>query len=245
MKTIDEILNIEKLSNDLSVINEELEVLLKAEDKIIFEVGRRLIHVKEKDLIHGEWLSWLKERGINERIAQMHMKIYKELNENASTYSHLGLNALYLIATFDEYDRNKEYEINGKTKKLEEMTVKELKAIKKRIDEEIEKNTEFPMSAELIEITKEIKELDKEHDESINKQIEIYKELGAIVTKEELESFYFVNLFLNTIDKNKPLNLDEFMKKFELSPMDIVNHTKIAGIKRHFLGMEVENVYYQ
>ncbi|MGM7635488.1 DUF3102 domain-containing protein [Bacillus sp. Hm123] len=75
----------------------------------IFEIGRRLKHVKENDLVHGEFGKWLDSIEINHRTAQQMMKIASDQRLNTSTYTHLGTRALYEIATLSEDQREKQH----------------------------------------------------------------------------------------------------------------------------------------
>ncbi|WP_253718638.1 DUF3102 domain-containing protein [Weizmannia acidilactici] len=94
-------------------------------------------HVKENDLAHGQFGKWLESVGINERVAQMMMKVYSELGSKTSTYSEIGLNALYQIATIPPAEREKPHTIpsTGETKTVDEMTVRELREVKKALKE--------------------------------------------------------------------------------------------------------------
>ncbi|WP_081247893.1 DUF3102 domain-containing protein [Staphylococcus saprophyticus] len=99
----------------------------------IFEIGRRLKHVKENDLTYGEFGTWLESMSLNKHQASRFIKVaneYKELRTNAK----LGLNALYEIATLPESERTIEHTTsNGETKTPDEMTVKELRYLKKQL----------------------------------------------------------------------------------------------------------------
>ena len=95
---------------------QKLEELKKSQaDKI----GRRLNHVKENDLAHGEFGKWLEKIEINQRVANQFMKVASKI-PNSSTYSNLGYNVLYLIATLPEeeilsYFYKKAYNANSKS----------------------------------------------------------------------------------------------------------------------------------
>ncbi|MCG1868228.1 DUF3102 domain-containing protein [Staphylococcus epidermidis] len=68
-------------------------------------MGRRLKHVKENDLAHGEFGKWLEQIGIESSFARKSMQISKELSSNSSHVNNLGIRALYQIATIPEEQR--------------------------------------------------------------------------------------------------------------------------------------------
>ncbi|MCI2940874.1 DUF3102 domain-containing protein [Staphylococcus cohnii] len=70
----------------------------------IFEIGRRLKHVKENDLAHGEWSNWLKSVNFNDSQARKFIKVSDEFQERSMSNT-LGIEALYQIASsFSEED---------------------------------------------------------------------------------------------------------------------------------------------
>ncbi|MGC7603515.1 DUF3102 domain-containing protein [Staphylococcus epidermidis] len=70
----------------------------------IFEISRRLKHVKENDLAHGEFGKWLEKLNLDWNTANRFMKVSSEL-PNSDTYHNLGLKALYQISTIPEEHR--------------------------------------------------------------------------------------------------------------------------------------------
>lgn len=94
-------------------------------------------HVKENDLAHGEFGKWLEEVGFNDRMARKFMKVYDELGGTETRMSsHLGLEALYQIATLPESERTKTHiTATGEEKKPEDMTVRELREVKRQLKE--------------------------------------------------------------------------------------------------------------
>src|SRR5699024_9658258 len=100
----------------------------------IFEIGRRLKHVKENDLIHGEFREWHENIGLNKDFASKAIKVSEQLIGNVETFRHLGLTALDMIATLPEVERTKEHTTStGEAKTPDEMTVKELRYLKKQL----------------------------------------------------------------------------------------------------------------
>ncbi|WPZ17843.1 DUF3102 domain-containing protein [Geobacillus subterraneus] len=123
------------LSNDLTVITAEINSYKNMAGQAIFEIGRRLKHVKENDLTHGQWEKWLRSVGIEPSQARRFIKVAEELGGNRGTYHDLGLRALYEIATLPPEERDKPHVIpsTGEVKTVDEMTVRELQEVKKAL----------------------------------------------------------------------------------------------------------------
>lgn len=121
------------LSTDLKQIEFEIDYHKQVAGQSIWEIGRRLNHVKQNDLTHGEFNKWTESIGIDRRTAHKFMKVANEL-PNDSTFSHLGTSALYLIATLPEEEREKEHVTEkGEVKLPEEMTIRELQELKRQL----------------------------------------------------------------------------------------------------------------
>ncbi|MGO3073374.1 MAG: DUF3102 domain-containing protein [Pseudolactococcus laudensis] len=117
------------LSSDINVITAEINSYKQIAGQSIWEIGRRLNYVKENDLAHGEFMNWLESININYRVANKFMNIAKEL-PNMTTSSNLSYEALYLITTLPE--ENKQEEI----KKIAEgnpSTTREIQELKKQL----------------------------------------------------------------------------------------------------------------
>ncbi|MCG1319089.1 DUF3102 domain-containing protein [Staphylococcus epidermidis] len=115
--------------------------MLAKVDHSIFEIGRRLKHVKENDLAHGEFGKWLAKVNLNHWVAQKMIKIASNPELNTTMSSHLGMEALYEISTLPEPEHTKEHTTsNGEIKTLDEMTVRELRELKKQLKQRMEVN---------------------------------------------------------------------------------------------------------
>lgn len=117
------------LSDNLAQI--ELEIREEKENvgKSFWEIGRRLNHVKENDLAHGQFLGWLKAMDIERTLAHRMMKVAKEL-PNVATLQHLGDTALYLLATLPDGEKQEQIE---KIEQGDTPTVRELQEVKRRL----------------------------------------------------------------------------------------------------------------
>ncbi|ULG73182.1 DUF3102 domain-containing protein [Macrococcus brunensis] len=131
------------LSNDLPQIEFEINHYQKQAGESIFEIGRRLKHVKENDLVHGEFGKWLAKVNMNDSQARKFIKISDEFS-NRSTSNSLGVEALYQIATLPEPERTKEHiTTKGEIKTPDEMTVRELRELKKQLKERDEQTQQL------------------------------------------------------------------------------------------------------
>lgn len=130
----------QELSTDIHVITAEINAYKRIAGEAIFEIGRRLKHVKEEKLAEGRggWTAWLREVEIEESQARRFIAVVEELgDEYRGTYHALGLRALYEIATLSSEQRERPHTIpsTGETKTVDEMTVRELREVKKALRE--------------------------------------------------------------------------------------------------------------
>lgn len=118
------------LSDNLQQIELEINHHKNIAGQSIWEIGRRLNHVKENDLAHGEFGQWLEKIEINQRIANQFMKVASEI-PNSSTYSNLGYNALYLIASLPDDQKQAQLE---RVEQGDNPTVRELQQLKRELN---------------------------------------------------------------------------------------------------------------
>lgn len=178
----------EPLSTDLTTIATEIKSYENIAGQAIFEIGRRLKWVKEHDLTHGQYLNWLKSIKMDRTQASRFIKVSTTL-PNDGTYQHLGARALYEIATMPPEERNKPQQLNsGETKKPDEMTVRELREVKKKLKQREQEladrdETIANQQAELEDNRKVQLELNKRNSELSRQQPE-QKVITKTVTKE-------------------------------------------------------------
>lgn len=163
------------LSNNLSQIELEINHHKQIAGQSIWEIGRRLNHVKENDLVHGQFMEWLKKIEFSQTVANQFMKVAKEL-PNSVTSQNLGINALYLIATLPEEEKQKQIE---KIEQGESPTVRELQEVKRKlklkdqaleaVKDELERVKQTKPKEKVIE--KEVIPQDYKATQDLNKQL--------------------------------------------------------------------------
>lgn len=181
------------LSNNLSQIELEISHHKQIAGQSIWEIGRRLNHVKENDLAHGQFLEWLTKMNIERTEAHRMMKVAEEL-PNVATLQHLGTTALHLIATLPEEEREEQIQ---RIEDGDTPTVRELQEVKKKLKLSKQANKLLQAENEKIKSSKiEVKETIKEvipddykATQDLNKQLlEKNKELSKTVKAMEERS---------------------------------------------------------
>lgn len=180
------------LSSDISRIEMEIQLYKEQAGQSIWEIGRRLNHVKKHDLAHGEFGEWLEKVGINYTMAYRMMKIADEIPSNIAARQHLGIRTLYLIATLPEEEKQAELK---KASEGVPSTTRELEDLKKAISQK----------------DKEIESLTQRAEKAENKDPEV---ITKVVTKEVVPDDYeqaksdvreWRNNCSNLLDKYKEL----------------------------------------
>lgn len=167
-----------QLSNDLTTIETEIKSYQNIAGQSIFEIGRRLKHVKENDLAHGEFGKWLENMNFNHSTANKMMRVSEKLN--SYTYTNLGLNALDMIATLPEPERTKEHTTSkGEVKTPDEMTVRELRELKKQLKQRDEQNAQLQSQVEQAQRSEEIAK--KQLEDAESREPEIKREVKEVI----------------------------------------------------------------
>lgn len=182
-----------QLSNDLTTIETEIKSYQNIAGQSIFEIGRRLKHVKENDLAHGEFGKWLEKVNLNQRVAQQMIKIYDTPELKTRMSSNLGMQALYEIATLPEPERTKEHTtLSEETKTPDEMTVRELRELKKQLKQRDEQNAQLQSQVKQAQRSESIARKKLEHAENREPEViekEVVKEVVPDEVKQQLEQF--------------------------------------------------------
>lgn len=222
------------LSNNLSQIELEISHHKQIAGQSIWEIGRRLNHVKENDLTHGQFTDWVESQGIHIREAQRMMRVASEL-PNTTTWSHLGSRALYLIATLPEEERK--HQIN-RLEQGDSLTVRELQTIKKKYSKALGRIAELessePQPKEVVkEVIKEVQVAPPDYQEAIQKaretkaRFEAYAERNAFL-EQQLQDFYAKRAEVD----EKSAKYDELTKAIQQSQGELdATQSKIGSYK--------------
>lgn len=215
------------LSNNLSQIELEISHHKQIAGQSIWEIGRRLNHVKENDLAHGQFLEWLAKMNIERTEAHRMMKVAEEL-PNVATLQHLGTTALHLIATLPEEEKEEQIQ---RIEDGDTPTVRELKEVKMKLKlsqqaNQLLRDENEKIKSSKVEVKETIKEVipdDYKATQDLNKQLlEKNKELSKTVKAMEERSKFIEKQLADTlaqreeVDK-KSAQYDELTRAIEES----------------------------
>lgn len=181
-----------QLSNDLTTIETEIKSYQNIAGQSIFEIGRRLKHVKENDLAHGEWSEWLQSINMSRGQATKFIKVSDEFS-NDSPVNHLGIKALYSLATIPEEQREEEFETSsGEMKKPIDMTNRELEDLKRQLKQRDEQNAQLQSQVEQAQRSESIARKKLEDEQNREPEVierEVIKEVIPDEIQQQLEQF--------------------------------------------------------
>ncbi|MDS3909267.1 DUF3102 domain-containing protein [Staphylococcus hominis] len=214
-----------QLSNDLTTIETEIKSYQNIAGQSIFEIGRRLKHVKENDLAHGEFGKWLEKINMSSGQARKFIKVSQEFS-NRSPGNDLGVTVLYEIATLPKEEREKEHiTLSGEVKTPDEMTRKELRELKKQLKQRDEQNAHLQSQVEQAQRSEEIAKKQLEDAESREPEViekymepEDYQSIKNMNEHLESEREYYKKLaddFRNEVKDmmDQPSNVASFTKE--------------------------------
>jgi chromosome segregation ATPase len=215
------------LSNNLSQIELEISHHKQIAGQSIWEIGRRLNHVKENDLAHGQFLEWLTKMNIERTEAHRMMKVAEEL-PNVATLQHLGTTALHLIATLPEEDKEEQIQ---RIEDGDTPTVRELQEVKRKLKlsqqaNELLRNENEKIKSSKVKVKETIKEVvpdDYKATQDLNRQLlEKNKELSKTVKAMEERSEFIEKQLTETLSQReevdkKSAQYDELTRAIEES----------------------------
>lgn len=207
-----------QLSNDLITIETEIKSYQNIAGQSIFEIGRRLKHVKENDLAHGEWSKWLQSINMSRGQATKFIKVSDEFS-NDSPVNHLGIKALYSLATIPEEQREEEFETSsGEMKKPIDMTNRELEDLKRQLKQRDEQNAQLQSQVEQAQRSEEIAR--KQLEDEQNKDPEV---IEKYTEPEDYQSIKNMNEHLESEREYYKKLADDFRNEVK-GMMDQSNH---------------------
>lgn len=183
-----------ELSTDLNVITAEIRAYQRVAGEAIFEIGRRLKHVKENDLAHGEWTKWCEEINISPRTAQRFIRVYERFGKTTpGSQLPNSMRVLYELTSFTDEELAQEYELpSGEKKKPTEMSRREIEELKRQLKKEREERERLakenerlanqPPKVEYIEVRDELTERKLRRYEELFGDLTIYEGKATRVT---------------------------------------------------------------
>ncbi|AWC29121.1 hypothetical protein [Bacillus cytotoxicus] len=227
-----------ELSNDINVITAEINAYQRVAGEAIFEIGRRLHEVKYNPekyglpkgidvegraiVARGAWGRWLTSVNIHERKAQRFIKVFKrfELTDTGVGLPD-SLSVLEVLTDFDDEELEKPREMpDGSTKKLTEMSRREIEEFKRRERRVIEEKEAAVRAAEEAERRAEQAEEDK-------------RKLGQLLT-EERNKTPEVQYVKDTESEEQLRLYRERYGEISENVYRITNETEISGMVMEF-----------
>lgn len=240
------------LSDNLAQIELEISHHKQIAGQSIWEIGRRLNHVKENDLAHGQFGEWLDNVKISHSQARKFMTIAKQLS-NRSTLNDLGASALYLIATLPEEEKQEQIE---KIEQGDTPTVRELQEVKRKlklkdqaleaVKGELERVKQTKTTEKVIE--KEVIPEDYQATQDLNKQLlgknkDLSDELDSVKRSLRLKEASYEMLEQETSEalalKESIEHLRADKEKLENSVTNIFNLSKLVTKFENFFDEEM------
>ena len=201
------------LSENLKQIEFEINHYKQQAGVSVWEIGRRLKHVKENDLSHGQFGKWVESIGIAKAEASRFIKIAEEI-PNLGTYTNLGTKALYLIATLPEEEKQAELK---KAEAGDASTVRELRELKRQLKEQEMENQRL----------KNVLPADYENTKSDNEQL---IERVNVLTKE------------NDKLKNRAPEIQEVVKIQEVVPEELTTKLELLEQENQRINSNYESL---
>lgn len=223
------------LSNNLNQIELEINHHKQIAGQSIWEIGRRLNHVKEHDLTHGEFMEWLKKVDLNRSEANRMMKVAKEL-PNYPTLGNLGSTALYLIATLPEEE--KQAQIN-RIEQGDNPTVRELQDLKLKFSAAKRKIMELEKGQESTkEIVKEVPVMPADYQEALQNSQHLEERAKSAEERNAFLEAQLKDLYAQRAEVDEKSNkYDELTKAIQQSQGQLDDYQKRIASYKNILSL--------
>ncbi len=223
------------LSNNLNQIELEINHHKQIAGQSIWEIGRRMKHVKERNLTHGQFGSWVESIGIARTEASRFIKIAEEI-PNLGTYTNLGTKALYLIATLPEEE--KQAQIN-RIEQGDNPTVRELQDLKLKFSAAKRKIMELEKGQESTkEIVKEVPVMPADYQEALQNRQHLEERAKSAEERNAFLEAQLKDLYAQRAEVDEKSNkYDELTKAIQQSQGQLNDYQKKIASYKNILSL--------
>ena len=223
------------LSNNLNQIELEINHHKQTAGQSIWEIGRRLNHVKEHNLTHGQFMAWYQRLGLDKDFVSKTMKIAKEI-PNFETLRNLGTKALYLIATLPAEE--KQAQIN-RIEQGDNPTVRELQDLKLKFSAAKRKIMELQKGQEPTkEIVKEVPVMPADYQEALQNRQKLEARAKSAEERNAFLEAQLKDLYAQRAEVDEKSNkYDELTKAIQQSQGQLDDYQKRIASYKNILSL--------
>lgn len=205
------------LSTDITVITAEINSFKQVAGQAVFEIGKRLKHVKENDLVHGEWFPYLETIEISTRTAQSMIQAFERFGNTQSTALLPTGKIFEMLSLPKSVDADEFLETphvipsTGEEKTVNEMTQLQLREVTKQL-----KQSELQAKQLETKYTLAI----NQHSEQQDKLLTQIDELKKSKTKDSPETLKRIAELEEKADREHQLAMDNIRLQLDMKNME-------------------------
>lgn len=201
----------------------------------IWEIGRRLKHVKERNLTHGQFGSWVESIGIARAEASRFIKIAEEI-PNLGTYTNLGTKALYLIATLPAEEKQAQID---RIEQGDNPTIRELQDLKLKFSAAKRKIMELQKGQEPTkEIVKEVPVMPADYQEALQNHQKLEERAKSAEERNAFLEAQLKDLYAQRAEVDEKSNkYDELTKAIQQSKGQLDDYQKKIASYKNILSL--------